>query len=83
MITPAAKRLLVQLNDVSKNDQPGDALDASINHLAMNVAVISKLTNKSRGEMKAMARRAFEDMLKVALENYSQLQSQGKNDGIN
>lgn len=72
------RNLLIKLIDVSKNDNPGHVLDASINHLGMNLAVIAKLQGRSRGELKRMARTAFGDALEMALGNFDQTHVPGE-----
>ena len=71
--SPAIKALLIKLVSVSADAaRPQDVLDASINHLGMNLATIARMDGLSRGELKAKARRAFEDCLEMALANYGQ-----------
>ena len=71
--SPAIKALLIKLVSVSADAaRPQDVLDASINHLGMNLATIARMDGLSRGELKAKARRAFEDCLEMALANYQQ-----------
>jgi len=76
--SPAVKALLIKLVDISGNaSRPQDVLDASINHLGMNLATIARMDGLSRGELKAKARRAFEDCLEMALANYQQAHMPG------
>lgn len=76
------KNLLIRLIDVSGNSSPAVALDASINHLGMSLSVIAKLSGKSRGELRSMARRAFEDCLEMALANYAQVDAPADTGGV-
>ena len=76
--SPAIKALLIKLVSVSADAaRPQDVLDASINHLGMNLATIARMDGLSRGELKAKARRAFEDCLEMALANYQQANMPG------
>ena len=76
--SPAIKALLIKLVSVSADAaRPRDVLDASINHLGMNLATIARMDGLSRGELKAKARRAFEDCLEMALANYQQANMPG------
>ena len=76
--SPAIKALLIKLVSVSADAaRPQDVLDASITHLGMNLATIARMDGLSRGELKAKARRAFEDCLEMALANYQQANMPG------
>lgn len=80
---PEVKLLLIALIEASaKARTPEDVLDASVNHLGMNLATIAKLKGRSRGELKAMARKAFEDCLEMALANYAQVVVPGDTGGV-
>ena len=79
----AVKMLLIRLVETSSTAaKPDDVLVASINHLGMNLATIAVMQGKSRGELKAMARRAFEDCLEMALANYRQVENPAKTGGV-
>lgn len=75
--------MLIRLIETSASAaNPEDVLDASVNHLGMNIATIARMKGRTRGEMKTMARREFEKCLEMALANYGQIVVPGETGGV-
>lgn len=70
--SPASKQLLVALVSCGANSRPEDVINAGVNHLGQALYVMAKIDGKRRGELKAMARKAADDMMAMALANFDQ-----------